>query len=164
MTTVPTYDADRLAGLLAILPDVDSVELKLSVPDTDHRPVLRLLAIDSLDAQIRQVAFVETPDLRLFDAGLVVRARRTQRKPADLTVKLRPMLPADVPAGLRDLPDHARLPLGPGPRRRAPGPAGPAGPAERAVVVPPRRHEGTSCAHSAPGLSRARGASRAGAR
>jgi len=104
MTTVPTYDADQLAGLLAILPDVDSVELKLSVPDTDHRPVLRSLAIDSLDAEIRQVAFVETPDLRLFDAGLVVRARRTQRKPADLTVKLRPMLPADVPAGLRGLP------------------------------------------------------------
>ena len=103
MTALPTYDADRLAGLLAILPDVDAVELKLSVPDTDHRPVLRSLAIDSLDAEIRQVAFVETPDLRLFEAGLVVRVRRTQRKPADTTVKLRPMLPGDVPDGLREL-------------------------------------------------------------
>ena len=103
MTALPTYDADQLAGLLEILPDVDAVELKLSVPDTDHRPVLRSLGIDSLDAEIRQVAFVETPDLRLFGAGLVVRARRTQRKPADTTVKLRPMLPADVPAKLREL-------------------------------------------------------------
>jgi hypothetical protein len=105
MTALPTYDADQLAGLLEILPDVDAVELKLSVPDTDHRPVLRSLGIDSLDAEIRQVAFVETPDLRLFGAGLVVRARRTQRKPADTTVKLRPMLPADVPAKLRELSD-----------------------------------------------------------
>ncbi|HEU5036438.1 MAG TPA: hypothetical protein VFT70_05500 [Nocardioides sp.] len=103
MTTLPTYDADRLAALLAILPDVDSVELKLSVPDTDHRPVLRSLAIDPLDAVVRQVVFVETRDLRLFESGLVVRARRTQRKPADATVKLRPMLPGDVPEGLRAL-------------------------------------------------------------
>src|SRR5690349_17831056 len=104
MTAMPTYDADQLAELLGILPDVDSVELKLSVPDSDHRSALRSLAIDSLDAEIRQVAFVETPDLRLFEAGLVVRVRRTQRKPGDTTVKLRPMLPADVPEGLRGLP------------------------------------------------------------
>lgn len=104
MTAVPTYDADQLGGLLAILPDVDAVELKLSVPDTDHRSALRSLGIDAMTAEIRQVAFVETPDLRLFDAGLVVRVRRTQRKPGDTTVKLRPMLPADVPEGLRELP------------------------------------------------------------
>ncbi|MGY2702367.1 MULTISPECIES: hypothetical protein [unclassified Nocardioides] len=103
MSALPTYEADQLAGLLAILPDVDAVELKLSVPDSDHRSALRSLGIDSLDAQVRQVAFVETPDLRLFGAGLVVRARRTQGKPGDTTVKLRPMLPADVPEGLRRL-------------------------------------------------------------
>ena len=104
MTALPTYDADQLAGLLGVLPDVGGVELKLSVPDSDHQQVLRTLGIDSLDAEVRQVAFVETPDLRLFEAGLVVRVRRTQRKPADTTVKLRPMLPADVPEGLRGLP------------------------------------------------------------
>jgi hypothetical protein len=104
MTALPTYDADQLAGLLGILPDVDAVELKLTVPDTDVRPVLRSLAIDTLDAEIRQVAFVDTLDLRLSESGVVVRVRRTQRKPGDTTVKLRPMLPADVPEGLRELP------------------------------------------------------------
>lgn len=104
MSAVPTYDAEQLAGLLALLPDVDGLELKLTVPDVDQRGLLHRLAIDSLDAEIRQVAFIDTPDLRLSAAGVVVRARRTQRKPADLTVKLRPMLPADVPAGLRGLP------------------------------------------------------------
>lgn len=103
MTALPTYDAEQLGALLQVIPDVDAVELKLTVPGADHRRVLDELGIDALDAEIRQVAFVDTPDLRLSAAGVVVRARRTQRKPGDLTVKLRPMLPADAPAHLRDL-------------------------------------------------------------
>ena len=86
-----------------LLEGADSVELKLTVPGADHRRVVEALEIDALDAEIRQVAFVDTPDLRLSDAGLVLRARRTQRKPGDLTVKLRPMLPADAPEHLRGL-------------------------------------------------------------
>jgi hypothetical protein len=104
MSTPPMYDADQLGDLLQILPDVDAVELKLTVPDTDQRPLMRVLGIDPLAAVMRQVAFLDTPDLRLSAAGLVVRARRTQRKPGDVTVKLRPMLPADVPERLRGLP------------------------------------------------------------
>ena len=103
MSTLPSYDADQLAALLGIIPDVDGVELKLSVSDADRPGVVEVLGIDPLDAQVRQVAFVDTPDLRLSAGGLVVRARRTQGKPGDLTVKLRPMLPQDVPEGLREL-------------------------------------------------------------
>jgi hypothetical protein len=102
MSAVPTYDAEQLAGMLAILPDVDSVELKLTVPDDFQRSAVRILGIDPLDAVLRQVAFVDTPDLRLSSAGVVLRARRTQRRPADLTVKLRPAMPSDVPEGFRD--------------------------------------------------------------
>ncbi|GHH66793.1 adenylate cyclase [Promicromonospora soli] len=102
MSVIPTYDAEQLAGMLAILPDVDSVELKLTVPDDFQRSAVRLLGIDPLDAVLRQVAFVDTPDLQLSSAGVVLRARRTQRRPADLTVKLRPAVPSDVPAGFRN--------------------------------------------------------------
>lgn len=98
---LPAYDAETLAAVLAVLPDVDAVELKLTVPGADHRRVLDRLGIDALDATIRQVVFFDTPALDLSAAGLVVRARRTQRKDGDLTVKLRPMLPADVPARVR---------------------------------------------------------------
>ena len=101
MSAIPTYDADQLAGMLALLPDVDSVELKLTVPDDFQRSVVRVLGIDPLDAVVRQVAFVDTRDLRLSDAGVVLRARRTQRKAGDLTVKLRPAAPHDVPEGYR---------------------------------------------------------------
>lgn len=101
MTATRLYDADQLAELLGMLPDIDSVELKLSVPDIDRPRVVRALEIDPLRAQVRQVAFFDTPDLRLSEAGIVIRARRTQERPGDLTVKLRPMLPSDVPAKLR---------------------------------------------------------------
>lgn len=101
MTALPTYDAERLGALLQVLPDADAIELKLTVPGADHRRVLDALGIDALDAEVRQVAFLDTADLRLSGAGLVVRARRTQRKPGDVTVKLRPMLPADAPGHLR---------------------------------------------------------------
>jgi hypothetical protein len=105
MTTsaLPTYDAEKLAALLAALPDVDSIELKLTVPHADQRTVIRRLGIDSIDAVIRQAVFVDDPDLRLSAGGVVIRARRTQRKPGDVTVKLRPMLPSEVPEGLRGL-------------------------------------------------------------
>jgi len=103
VTALPTYDAERLGELLAIIADVDAVELKLTVPGADHGRVLGSLGIDSLDAEIRQVAFIDTPALALSDAGLVVRARRTQHKPGDLTVKLRPMLPGDAPGHVRQL-------------------------------------------------------------
>jgi len=101
MSEIPAYDAEQLAGMLVLLPDVDSVELKLTVPDDFQRSAVRILGIDPLDAVLRQVAFVDTPDLRLSDAGVVLRARRTQRKPGDVTVKLRPAVPHDVPEGYR---------------------------------------------------------------
>ncbi|WP_051551262.1 hypothetical protein [Nocardioides sp. URHA0020] len=104
MSALPSYTAEQLTGVLALLPDVDSVELKLSVGDQDRPGVVAALGIDTLDARVRQVAFIDTPDLRLSAAGVVVRARRTQRKPGDATVKLRPLLPDQVPDGLRDQP------------------------------------------------------------
>ena len=60
--------------------------------------------MDPLDAQIRQVYFFDTPDLALDAAGVVVRARRVQGKGDDSVIKLRPVVPAELPAGLRRSP------------------------------------------------------------
>jgi hypothetical protein len=60
--------------------------------------------MDPLEAQIRQVFFFETPDLKLDKVGVVVRARRIQGKGNDSVVKLRPVEPADMPAKLRKSP------------------------------------------------------------
>jgi hypothetical protein len=99
-------DADT-AAMLALMKQSDSVELKLTVPDSDHRPTIAALGIDPLDAQIRQVFFLDTPDLRLNEAGLVTRVRRVQGKRADATIKLRPVIPDELSPSLRTSPDFS---------------------------------------------------------
>jgi hypothetical protein len=103
-TTAPLLTPE-LEELLRLVGDADSVELKLTVPDADRRSAVAALGIDALDARIRQVFFFDTPDLALDGAGIVVRARRTQGAPDDNVVKLRPVVPAQLPEHLRTRPD-----------------------------------------------------------
>ena len=95
------FTQNQLAELLALIKDSDSVELKLTVPEETHRSTVASLGMDPLDAQIRQVFFFDTPDLALDQAGVVVRARRIQGKGEDSVVKLRPVVPAELPDDLR---------------------------------------------------------------
>ena len=46
---------EELEALLALTKDADSVELKLSVPESDQRSTVVALGIDPLDAELRQV-------------------------------------------------------------------------------------------------------------
>ena len=97
----PQLSDEQLGELLDLLEGADSVELKLTVPASDQQSAVGALQVDPLDAQVRQVFFFDTPELTLYDAGIVVRARRVQRKGDDSVVKLRPVVPDDVPAKLR---------------------------------------------------------------
>ncbi len=101
---IPGLTAEQLTEMLQLLPKADSVELKLSVPDSDHRSTAEGLGMDPLDAQLRQVAFFDTPDLDLYNHGVVVRARRVQRKAGDSVIKLRPVVPGELPQSLRKSP------------------------------------------------------------
>ena len=49
--------------------------------------------------------FFDTPDLALNKSGVVVRARRVQRKGDDSVVKLRPVVPEELSPGLRRSPN-----------------------------------------------------------
>ena len=91
----------ELPRLLELLGQTESVELKLTVPEAGQRAAVTALGMDPLDAQIRQVYFFDTPDLALDEAGVVVRARRVQRKGADSVVKLRPVVPSELPDDVR---------------------------------------------------------------
>lgn len=95
---------ERLTELLKLLREVDSVELKVTVPESARRSAVEALEMDPLEAQIRQVWFFDTPDLALERAGLVVRARRVQGRGDDSVVKLRPVVPGELPSELRALP------------------------------------------------------------
>jgi hypothetical protein len=98
-------DPEQLVEVLALLKGADSVELKLSVPDRDHRSTVAALGMDVLEAQIRQVVFFDTPDLVLNRSGVVVRARRVQGRDADSVVKLRPVVPEQLDPALRTSPN-----------------------------------------------------------
>jgi hypothetical protein len=103
LATPQLADAE-LGKLLELLKGADSVELKLTLPDPDVSGSAAALDIDPLDAEIRQVFFFDTPDLALNSQGVVVRARRIQRKGDDSVVKLRPVVPGELPKKLRKSP------------------------------------------------------------
>jgi hypothetical protein len=97
-----TLSSEQLAKLIRLIKGADSVELKVSVPEADRRSAIAALEMDPLESQMRQVVFFDTPDLLLNEHGVVVRARRIQRKHGDSVVKLRPLVPEKIPAAVRD--------------------------------------------------------------
>jgi hypothetical protein len=102
--STPALTAEQLSEMLKLTREADSVELKLTVPEQHRRSAVEALAIDPLDAQIRQVVFFDTPDLTLNRHGLVVRARRVQQRPNDSVVKMRPCIPHELPGSVRKSP------------------------------------------------------------
>jgi hypothetical protein len=98
---VTELGGEELAELLALIGSSDSVELKLTIPESDQRATLAKLEVDALEAQIRQVFFFDTPDLAVNRGGMAVRARRVQGRSGDTVVKLRPVVPDALPDDVR---------------------------------------------------------------
>ena len=99
--TLPAFSSEDVAKILELVKGSSSVEMKLSVPDAGHRAAIQGIRLDPVEAQPRQAFFFDTPDLALYKAGVVVRARRIQGGRADTVVKLRPVDPATIDAELR---------------------------------------------------------------
>jgi hypothetical protein len=99
-TTSALSDQDLLE-MMELVRGADSVELKLTIHESARAEAARALGVDPLDSQMRQVFFFDTPDLSLNAAGVVVRARRRQNEEGDTVVKLRPVIPGDLPEDLR---------------------------------------------------------------
>jgi hypothetical protein len=97
--------AEQTAEMLKVSKQADSVELKLTVADTDQRSAVQALSMDPLEAQVRQVFFLDSPDLALNTQGVVVRARRIQGRAHDSVVKLRPVVPNELPPKIRKSPN-----------------------------------------------------------
>src|SRR3954447_20674775 len=102
-TTAPPLSDDRLGEMLSLMQDSDSVELKLTVPESAQRSAVMALGMDPLAAQVRLIYFFDTPDLALERSGLVVRARRVNRGD-DSVVKLRPVVPSELSDEVRASP------------------------------------------------------------
>ena len=105
MAPTGTLITDELLELRRLVKGADSIELKLTLPESAYRSAAAALGVDPLDAQIRQVFFLDTPDLALNRAGVVARARRVQGRDADSVIKLRPVVPSELRPELRQLPE-----------------------------------------------------------
>ena len=101
MAPLADLSGKELQEVLDVVGAADSVELKLTLLETKRAGVARALGIDPLDAQLRQVFFLDTKDLTLNQAGVVVRARRRQGEKGDTVVKIRPVDPVELPDELR---------------------------------------------------------------
>jgi hypothetical protein len=82
--------AEMMAG-------ADGVEIKATIPDHQVEAAMRRYDIRRDDNQ-RYIYFFDTPDLKLFEAGIIGRARRIVGGKHDSTVKFRPIDPAAVPS------------------------------------------------------------------
>jgi hypothetical protein len=91
----------ELTELLGLIGSADSVEVKVTLPESEHRSAISALGLDPLDAEIRQIYFFDTPDLELQQNGVAVRARRIQGRSGDSIVKLRPVVPDNLPEDIR---------------------------------------------------------------
>jgi hypothetical protein len=92
---------EELGKLLGLIGGSDSVELKVTLPLGAHRATIDALGLDPLTAQVRQIFFFDTLDLQLHHSGVAVRARRIQGRSGDSVVKLRPVVPDDLPEDIR---------------------------------------------------------------
>jgi len=92
---------EQLSELIGLIGSADSVELKVTLPLDAHRSTIAALELDPLEAQIRQIFFLDTPDLQVNGAGVAVRARRIEGRSGDTVVKLRPVVPEDIPDDIR---------------------------------------------------------------
>lgn len=96
---------ERLQDLLGLLEGADSVELKLTLQQDARSAATGQLGVDPLDAQLRQVFFFDTPNLDLDQGGVVVRARRRQNEDGDTVIKIRPVVPNELPEEERASPN-----------------------------------------------------------
>jgi hypothetical protein len=73
-----------------------AVELKITVRADEIDLGLSALAVEDADAELREIYFYDTPELALYEAGMILRARVRHGGEDDTTVKLRPLRASQV--------------------------------------------------------------------
>lgn len=84
---------DQIGKLVA---GVEAIEVKATIPDAQLDSALSRYNLTVDNAEERYIYFFDTPELDLFNAGVIARARRIIGGQHDSTVKFRPVLPAEV--------------------------------------------------------------------
>ncbi len=97
-------NGEEIRGQVArTMAGAEGVEIKATIPDKQVDLALEIYNL-KLDANERFIYFFDTPDLELFEAGIIARARRIVGCDHDSTIKFRPVVPESVPAMWRKKP------------------------------------------------------------
>ena len=104
-------DVETRGQVAKIMAGADGVEIKATIPQQQIELALEAYGLE-LDNNERYIYFFDTPDLELFEQGVIARARRVVGADHDSTVKFRPVDPESVPAvvaQVQRLQDRGRL-------------------------------------------------------
>jgi hypothetical protein len=82
---------------------INAVEIKVTIRADQELRAEREMEVDEDTADVRLIYFYDTPDLDLFNAGVVMRARLVKGDADDSTVKFRPVEAASVPGDWRGM-------------------------------------------------------------
>jgi hypothetical protein len=83
-------------------PSIGAIEIKITARAQDEDVVRAALDSADVEAERREVYFFDTPELELFDAGIVLRARLVRDGADDSTIKLRPVVPGELSAAWKE--------------------------------------------------------------
>jgi hypothetical protein len=75
----------------------EGVEIKATIPQKQVEAALQIYGLQRDNVE-RYIYFFDTPDLELFETGIIARARRIVGGQHDSTIKFRPIEPESVPA------------------------------------------------------------------
>jgi hypothetical protein len=95
---------DTLKREIQVDPSIGAIEIKITARAADEDEVRAALESADVEPQAREIWLFDTPELDLFDSGLVLRARRIDDGADDSTVKLRPVDPATLANSWKKLP------------------------------------------------------------
>ena len=99
-----TFEREQLQDAFRLMKGADSVELKLTIPESIQQSTLKALDIDRTGCPDSAGVLLRHPGSGAQQSGLVVRARRVQGKQSDSVVKMRPVDPALVSKEIRKSP------------------------------------------------------------
>ena len=96
--TAPNLSERELRELLARAHGIDTVQVRIAVPEERRFTTAAALGVDPLNAPAGEAFFFDTPDLALHHAGIAVHGRRVADHRSSLTVTVRPIVPHELPA------------------------------------------------------------------
>ncbi len=91
----------ELTKLLELAGQVDRLELKITIPAQAHKSTRAALGLIFPRTPVHRVYYLDTPTRALHRQGLILRVRRFGGSTDDSVVKLRPIVPRELSAGLR---------------------------------------------------------------